>query len=267
MLLKAGGRGPEAVARLEQAAARARVQGDPAAAAWLTARLGLLEIADGEPQDGAGRAEEAIGELAGCGRTWAALQVADDLVRALRRAGEIERARAVGARLQDRPWPPEVLERALQLRVTHAETALFGGQPEVGDDELRRACVRADLHHLWRPQHQAVMARALFAASQGHIAEAEAHATQARQLAVTHRHPERYLSAAQLLANLAEQRGDRVAAYGVTVRAVRSLRQLLGPAFDPTGEQLLANLRARWGDETYATAAQAYVESAGGAAH
>lgn len=262
MLLHAGGRDGEAVHRLEAAIERARAQGNAVVAVWLEARRGLWEIAAGWPGPGAERVEEAVDRLLELGRPWAALQAADDLVRALRRVGEIARARAVGARLQERPWPPEVLERAILLRVTHAETALFGGMPEVGDDELRRACARAELHHFWRPLYQAAMARALFAVTQGRIAEAEHDAARARQLAVTHRDPHRYLAAAQLLADLAERRGDRAAAYGTIVRAVRSLRQLLGPSFDATGERLLAALKERWGEADYRAAAQAFVESA-----
>jgi hypothetical protein len=177
----------------------------------------------------------------------------------------VPQALAFGDEVLALPWPLTSLERALMLRATLGETALVGGDPARGREELDRVDVRAELNGLWRPRFHTAMARAAAAHARGEHAVAEVLAEQARPLAVTHRDPNRYLAAVQLAAHAAEARGDRAAAYGKAVVAIKSLRVLLGARADALGREWLDGMRARWGDADYDAAAIGFLASTRGA--
>lgn len=93
----------------------------------------------------------------------------------------------------------------------------------------------------------------------GRAAEAESDATNARESALEAVAPVPYFAASVVLAEIADERGDRLAAYASLAKAWATLAALLGREVARSWvEPCLAAQRLRWGDEAFAAARQAY---------
>ena len=100
--------------------------------------------------------------------------------------------------------------------------------------------------------------------SKGRIAEASA--DRARQPAETRRHREAHPASAQPPAGTPRGLGGLLAACCVTGHAIRFLRPLPSPVFEPAGDLRTAVLRVRCGHEACLAVAHAHVECADGSA-
>ena len=93
----------------------------------------------------------------------------------------------------------------------------------------------------------------------GRDAAAESDAADARESALEAVAPVPYFAASVALAELAGDRGDRLAAYASLAKAWATLAALLGREVARSWvEPCLAAHRLRWGDEAFATARHAY---------
>ena len=81
----------------------------------------------------------------------------------------------------------------------------------------------------------------------------------ARELALRHGDAQRTLAALVVELPLVERVQDRAATYELLVRGIASLTSLGGPQAGHA-RQLLADLRARWGDEATDQIARAWIE-------
>lgn len=228
------------VAHTPLVAAAVRVRGlwlDPQRGSADDARAGLLVLLHG-------------------GRAALAFQWTDEAVRLLRRHDRLADALALGdALLAADPTPSPA---RLVLRATLAET-LAVYQPERAEREIQAVVSDAVARGHWQVLHQLALGRAGLAAAGDRPERALQQARAARELALRHGDAQRTLAALVVELPLVERVQDRAATYELLVRGIASLTSLGGPQAGHA-RQLLADLRARWGDEATDQIARAWIE-------
>lgn len=228
---------------------------DPAARAWMRGWMAT-------PKD----ALPHIEALYALDRQFAALGLADRKVRALRQE-DPDAAVSLGDAVL--AWPTAVVCAGLRasLEVTVAETALISGHAD-GAERMRVALHAAHLRGHWQASFQGAVALSMAAERSQLLARAVELAHNARSIAVQHRDGQRYLVAMQRLMVLAEAGGAPDQAYELALRARGSLEKLQGRKGRQLGDELLAGLSSRWGDEVYDSVRAAFLEknASGGSA-
>jgi tetratricopeptide (TPR) repeat protein len=175
--------------------------------------------------------------------------------RAADAAGAFRRERDVLAAADQ----PARAARALLSGATALQTA--GSRPlaEELSAEAEQAATEAGDHDALAQLALLASARALEARELG---EARREAERARSESLAARSPLTYVGAAVALAGMAEAAGDRLEAYASLAKGWATLSDLLGSdqargAFEPA----LLDLKARWGDEPFASVKAEYEES------
>ena len=135
-------------------------------------------------------------------------------------------------------------------------------------ERMRVALHAAHLRGHWQASFQGAVALSMAAERSQLLARAVELAHNARSIAVQHRDGQRYLVAMQRLMVLAEAGGAPDQAYELALRARGSLEKLQGRKGRQLGDELLAGLSSRWGDEVYDSVRAAFLEknASGGSA-
>ncbi len=260
---------------LRLAASLARHEGrlDDAA---MRATLAVTIAPEGKPQAAAeaeqARISAAEGNLALAVAAWQrAVDAAeaeelplylDELGQALAQSGRGDDAAAAFRRERDElaaAGQPARAARALLSGATALQTVGSLPLAETLSAEAEHAATETGDHDALAQLALLASARALEARD---LDEARREAERARAESLEARSPLTYVGAAVALAGMAEAAGDRLGAYASLAKGWATLSDLLGSeqargAFEPA----LLDLKARWGDEAFASVKAEYEES------
>lgn len=189
-----------------------------------------------------------------------ALNLIDRAVRVLREKERVDLAIEMCVYALSKTIPASFLKEELSLRALMGETKLLVGNFGEGQAEIESAMNRARLHGFYEVEYQALVGQAIAKALNNLVDDAIKLALRARKLASDNNDPVRYTSAVFLLMDFYESKDDRLSAYEVVLRGVKSMQEFFGDSVKGKFMGWLEGLRERWGDEEYEKVAREFIK-------